>query len=46
MQPKAREGTQQPMSPSEEPPPENPEQEYGADSIKVLRGLEVARMAR
>src|SRR5882724_9728112 len=43
LQPKPREGTQQPMSPSEEPPPENPEQEYGADSIKVLRGLDAVR---
>jgi len=43
LQPKPREGIQQPMSSSEEPPPENPEQEYGADSIKVLRGLDAVR---
>src|SRR5262249_25303680 len=40
LQPKPREGTHQPMSPSEEPPPESPEQDYGTESIKVLRGLD------
>jgi len=30
------------MSPSEDPP-ENPEQDYGAESIKVLRGLDAVR---
>ena len=33
------------MSPSEDPPetPETPEQDYGAESIKVLRGLDAVR---
>jgi DNA gyrase subunit B len=31
------------MTPSDEPPPENPEQGYGAESIKVLRGLDAVR---